>query len=87
MSSVLHEAPFDYLKDCFRNVFTTLPYNWYLIRLLIHMTWPLKLEDQMVRLDMTISLTATSGPTKLITILSVAECALSEKIDHVYTKV
>jgi hypothetical protein len=87
MSSVLHEAPFDYLKDCFRDAFATLPYNRYLIRPLIHMAWPLKLEDQMVRPDMTISLTATGGPTKLVSILSVAECALSEKIDHIYTKV
>jgi hypothetical protein len=51
------------------------------------MAWPLKIADQIVKPDMTISLTRSRGPTKFVSILSVAECALSERADHVFNKV
>ncbi|KAG1723549.1 hypothetical protein EDB19DRAFT_1834550 [Suillus lakei] len=86
MASTLHEEPFDYLKERLTIAIDALPYDPDVIRPRIHMNRHLQLEDQSVTPDMTIALTSVDGPTEVVSISALGECALSEDRDHVFNK-
>ncbi|KAG1779781.1 hypothetical protein EV702DRAFT_1195140 [Suillus placidus] len=86
MPSTLHEEPFDYLKDCLTFAIGSLPYDRDVIRPMVYMNYDLELEDQAVTPDMTIGLTSVDGPTEVILISALGECALLEDTDHAFDK-
>jgi hypothetical protein len=87
MPSILHERSFDYLKDVIAAYILFLPYDRELISPILHMNYPLKLTDQLVTPDLTMTLTAVDGAPQVVIVPSVGECAVSQNRAHVFDKV
>ncbi|KAG1884288.1 hypothetical protein F4604DRAFT_1919416 [Suillus subluteus] len=86
MPSDLHEELFDYFKDCLALAIAGIPYNRQIIRPQISMNYRLKVGDKTVTPDLTVTISATSGPTERVVISGLGECALSENKFHVFAK-
>jgi hypothetical protein len=86
MPSTLHEEPFDYLKECMTLAIASLPYDRDVIRPRIHMNYQLQIAGQSVTPNMTITLTPVDGPTDVVMISGLGECAWSEDKDHTFDK-
>lgn len=86
MPSTLHEEPFDYLKECLTLAIASFPYDRDVIRPSIKMNYQLQIQDASVMPDMTIALTSVDGPTEVVLIPGLGECALSEDRARVFTK-
>lgn len=86
MPSTLQEEPFDYLKDSLTLALASLPYDRDVICPRIHMNYQLQTQYQSVTLGMTITLTSVDGPTEVVLISGLGECALSEDKVHVFDK-
>ncbi|KAG1816388.1 uncharacterized protein BJ212DRAFT_1299673 [Suillus subaureus] len=86
MPSTLHEEPFNYLKECMTLAIASLPYNRDVIRPQIHMNYQLQIAGQLVTPDMTVALTSVDGPTEVVMISGLGECALSEDKEHAFDK-
>ncbi|KAG2122369.1 hypothetical protein BD769DRAFT_1389646 [Suillus cothurnatus] len=87
MPSILHEASFDYIKDCLTLAIACLPYDRELVHPTICMNYPLKIRGGVVHPDMTITITALEDTTSVVVIPGVGECALSQNRAHVFDKV
>ncbi|KAG1788884.1 uncharacterized protein HD556DRAFT_1311798 [Suillus plorans] len=87
MPSILHERFFDHLKDTMAAYFLFLPYDCELVSPFLSMNYPLKLRDQLVMPDLTMTITAVENTPKVVLIPCIGECAMSEDRAHVFTKV
>jgi hypothetical protein len=86
MPTNLHEEAFDYLKDVITFAIGNLPYDRAIVRPRIQMNYSLQIEGKSVAPDMTITLTSAAEPAEDVVVSGLAECALSEDFDHVFTK-
>ncbi|KAG2030496.1 hypothetical protein BDR03DRAFT_987043 [Suillus americanus] len=68
----------DYIRD--------LPYDHNIIDPMIQMAWSLKIAEGSVIPDMLITVNAVEGPTQVVLIPFIGECALSETDKHVFGK-
>jgi hypothetical protein len=87
MPSIVHEASFDYLKECLTLSIANLPYDRELVRPTISMNYPLKISTGIVNPDITITITAVDDAPSEVLVPGVGECALSEDRVHVFNKV
>jgi hypothetical protein len=87
MPSVLREASFDDVKDFVGDSIKALPYDRAVISPKTHMSWSLEIPDGVIIPDMTVSVTALEGPTEVVLIPFVGECAHTETDKHVFEKV
>jgi hypothetical protein len=87
MPSILHEASFDYLKECLTLSIAHLPYDRELVRPTISMNYLLKISNRIVNPDMTITITAVDGAPSEVLVPGLGECALSENRVHIFNKI
>ncbi|KAG2153136.1 hypothetical protein DEU56DRAFT_751753, partial [Suillus clintonianus] len=87
MPTVLHEASFDVVKDAIIKSIDALPYDRDIIFTTTNMNWPLKVKGASITADVIVSITAMDLPAKVVLVPFLAECALSEKDEHVFGKV
>jgi hypothetical protein len=86
MPSAIHEAPFDCLKLSLGHSIAAMPYNSDLIFPMIHMNSSLSVNRKSVTPDICITVTPAEGPTKIVLVPFVGECACSEDKAHAINK-
>ncbi|KAG2744920.1 hypothetical protein P692DRAFT_20877480 [Suillus brevipes Sb2] len=86
MPSAIHEAPFDCLKLSLGNSITATSYDNDLIFPMVHMNSSLSVKEKSVTPDICITVTPAVGPTKIVLVPFVGECACSEDKAHAIGK-
>jgi hypothetical protein len=86
MPSAIHEAPFDCLKLSLGQSISAMPYDEDLIFPMIHMNSSLSVKRKSVTPDICITVTAASGPTRIVLVPFIGECACSEDKSHAIRK-
>lgn len=86
MPSAIHEAPFDCLKLSLGNSIAAMPYDNDLIFPMVHMNSSLSVKEKSVTPDICITVTPAEGPTKIVLVPFVGECACSEDKAHAIGK-
>jgi hypothetical protein len=86
MPSAIHEAPFDCLKLSIGQSVSAMPYDHDTILPMVHMNSSLAIKRKSVTPDICITVTPAEGPTKIILVPFLGECACSEDKDHAIGK-
>ncbi|KAG1851406.1 hypothetical protein F4604DRAFT_1686898 [Suillus subluteus] len=86
MPTVLHQVSFNDVKIFVSDFIHDLPYDPKIICPMLDTSLMLEIADGSVMPDMAITVTAVEGPTEVVLIPFVAECALSETDEHVFEK-
>lgn len=86
MPSAIHEAPFDCLKLSLGQCISALPYDHDTILAMVHMNSSLSIKRKLVTPDICITVTPAEGPTKIVLVPFLGECACSEDKDHAIRK-
>jgi hypothetical protein len=86
MPSAIHEAPFDCLKLVLGQSILAMPYDRDLIFPMLHMNSSLSAKRKSVTPDICMTVTPVEGPTKIVLVPFVGECACSEDKGHAIRK-
>ncbi|KIK48160.1 hypothetical protein CY34DRAFT_104152 [Suillus luteus UH-Slu-Lm8-n1] len=86
MPSAIHEAPFDCLKLALGQSISAMSYDEDLIFPMVHMNSSLRVKRKSVTPDICITVTPASGPTRIVLVPFIGECACSEDKAHAIRK-
>ncbi|KAG1823836.1 uncharacterized protein BJ212DRAFT_1326898 [Suillus subaureus] len=86
MPTVLHQVSFDDVRIFVSDFIHDLPYDPEIICPMLDTSLMLEIADGSIMPDMAMTVTAVEGPTEVVLIPFVAECALSETDEHVFEK-